>query len=117
MGKNCNIIITYYTENFTEQNEISKILGVEEINYFDNNSEIKSAGNRAWSPCDMQTHVICMKDWGTKECKDFIKKLRNQVNWQFLKTVQIYYLPATYDNHGKFKLVDLSKTKKTETIK
>jgi hypothetical protein len=107
MGVQCNIILTYYTESKWDyiREKINGYLGSDYIK--ENDWPIESpAGDRAWGPTDLQTHVICMKNWEESECFAFFVFLKT-MEWDFPETVQIYYAPASFKNYELFKCINL----------
>lgn len=102
MGVQCNIILTYYTERHHEIEKIIDHLGVPK----DADTEINPIGDRGWGPADMQSQVICMKDWYEAECQAFIVFL-STIAWDSPDTVQVYYCPASDENHQSFRYVKL----------
>lgn len=109
MGVQCNIMLSYYTEKYTEIDEIRKYLGlrtsVDKYNRELDETEISPIGNRAFGAASMQVEIICMKDWYYPQCREFILFLKT-VDWQFPGTVQVYFNPATFDNYQCWILVN-----------
>ena len=108
MGQQCGLILSYFVDHTqleAIENQINKYFEEKVIqgNYnFDNVS-----GDRGFVLGEMSYHVLSMKDWGDKECLDFIKHLKTKVDWGGQeKTVQVYYCPAHYDSPRRFRYVD-----------
>lgn len=105
MGRQCAIFLSYYSEKLNEVKEIRKVLG---RNNIVEHTKIDAIGDRAFDN-GMECEMICMKDWGEAECINFIERLRKEVNWNYPKTVQIYYAPEVEgeENYSNFTLVKL----------
>jgi hypothetical protein len=110
MGVQCSIILTYNSGR--NQDEIDKqirhFIGMPE----DERSHIEAMGDRNWGPTDLNTEVICMRDWFEAECQIFFLFLKS-LEWENKETVQIYYCPASYhsDGYELFRYVKLFETK------
>ena len=98
MGVQCNFIITWYEED----GPYAEVLIYNFLKYGTATSAIAAGGTRNWGPGDLQTEVICMKDWFEDECQRFIAFLKT-ITWEYPDTVQLYWQPATFENHIPFR--------------
>ncbi len=93
MGVNCNIIITFDSNDIEGQQYLRLAINKHLEIPHDHETKIFPIGNRAWEPTDLDTIVICMKDWYEEECQAFFNFLRT-LQWPAPKSVQIYYREA-----------------------